>query len=110
MSFDELTENEKIVFDTFVELMKKIGRIDMFTFFEKKVGPCGVCVYKENGKWITYDYERNEINGYVEYDNIYQLCIYIFKSLDKKSTDYCMKVFPELVQENLSKGNSHRTR
>ncbi len=106
MSFDELTNDERIVLDTFIELMKKIGRIDMFTFFEKIVGDCGVCVYKENGKWVTYDYERNEIHGYVEYDNLYQLCIYIFKELDKKGTDYCMKVFPELVQENLSSRRS----
>ena len=53
MSFDELTNDEEVVLDTFIELMKKIGRISMFTFFEKKL------------VLVAFVFIKRMVNGYL---------------------------------------------
>ena len=109
MSFEELTSEEKKVLTVFIELMEKIGRRHSFTFLEKVNGGAGgFCIYKEDDKWITYTYEKGLKLGYREYDKLYDLCMDIFEALEKKDTDYCLSVFPTLVQEVCNTNSKNR--
>lgn len=103
MGFDELTNEEQIVFTVFWKLMKERGLLKEFYFFQKKTeGLGGFCIYKEDGKWISYTYERGEIIGYRDYIDLYSLCMDTFEALDKASTDYCLNDFPLLVEQVLN--------
>jgi hypothetical protein len=99
MDFDELTNEEQIILSIFKMLIGERGLTNEFYFFSEKSGGCGgFCIYKKDGKWISYIYERGEKSGYREYDDLYSLCMDTFGSLDKKSTDYCIEAFPKLVE------------
>ncbi len=109
MEYGELTSKEYIIFKTFKQLLQEIGRVHDFYFFnqtENNRGENRICIYKDiNNKWISYVSERNQMCGYREYDNLYDLCLDSFESLEKKDTDYCLSVFPELVQNELDRQN-----
>ena len=111
MNYDELTIEETVILMIFKKLMYKRGLLDEFYFFNTKgAGVGGFCIYKENGKWISYNYEKGEISGYREYNSLYDLCMDIFEALDKESTDYCIKTFPSLVDFALNGSKEHKTR
>ena len=98
MDYDKLTNEEQIILSVFKMLLDERGLIHEFYFFDKESIECGgLCVYKENGKWISYSYEKGVKIGYREYGNLYSLCMDAFESLDKNSTDYCTEAFPKLV-------------
>ena len=111
MNMNELEENEKKILAVFINLMREIGRERSFTFLEKTEGGAGgFCIYKEDGKWITYTYEKGQKLGYREYDDLFSLCMDIFEALDKESTDYCIEVFPELVNKVMDNDSNKKTR
>ena len=111
MDFDELTAEEQILLVIFKKLMAKRGLLHHFYFFVRRSGGLGgFCIYKENGKWVSYIYERGEKCGYREYNDLFSLCMDIFEALDKESTDYCMKEFPLLVDEFLNSQRNGKTR
>ena len=100
MNFDDLTFGEQKILTVFIKLISDIGRRNSFTFF-KKINSVdgGYCIYKENDKWIAYTYEKGQIFGYSEYNDLYCLCLNIFSSLEKHDADYCFSFFPRLVQD-----------
>ncbi len=103
MSIDNLTTEEKKVLAVFMNLINHIGRRLSFTFFQDlHTGMGESCIYKKDGKWVTYSFERGERLGYREYDSLYQLCMDTFQCLEKKDTDFCTEVFPKLVQDALA--------
>ena len=104
MNYDNLTCEEQGILKAFIKLMEEIGRRDLFTFFDKaKLNDGGFFIYKENNKWISCIYERGHRFSCHEYNSLYKLCVDIFKGLEKKDTDYCLKTFPVLVQDILNK-------
>ena len=111
MRMEELEEDEKKILTVFINLMKEIKRDRSFTFLEKVEGGAGgFCIYKEDGKWITYTYEKGMKIGYREYDDLFSLCMDIFEALDKESTDYCIEVFPELVNRVMNTNGNQKVR
>ena len=104
MEYGELTSEERIIFNIFNQLIHEIGRAYDFIFFDKEAGGLGeICIYKDvNNKWVLYVIERGQKFGYREYDNLYDLCLDVFEMFEKKNTDYCVSVFPALVQNALN--------
>ena len=69
MNFDELTNEEQIIFSIFKKLLGDVGRMHSFAF-DKINRKGGFCVYKDNNKWVSYIYDRDQISGYREYDSL----------------------------------------
>ena len=98
MKYDDLTLEEKFVFDTFILLLKSINYSELFVLGNNNITK-GFAIYKENNKWKEYVIDECEIIGYVQYENIYDLCMNSFNYIDKENRDYCIVCFPLLIKE-----------
>lgn len=105
---DELTTEEQEILEVFKELLGEVGALRYFCFFDEyKNVADGFVVSKENGEWVVYGYDRNCKSTRNTYADLYSLCVSMFGALDKGSTDYCIAVFPSLVEEALNESKGH---
>ena len=102
-SFDELAEDEKMVFDLFIKLKDEIGALPTIHSYPKEdeIDHHGLNIYKKGNKWVLYYLDRNMKFGYKKYDYLLTLCYDVFESLEKTDTDYCNEKFPFLIAEAL---------
>ena len=99
-NFERLTDEENVIMSIFTKLLKETNHLSRnVIIFPSNIQEGKMIIDKSDYKWIFYIYERGKVFGYKEYDNLYSLCIDVFKSLDKDSTDYCMDVFVPLVED-----------
>ncbi len=92
---------EEVIIRAFTRLMQETSLIYNIIFEKRNSGLGTVCIFKEDDKWIFYIVDHNTIFEYKEYDNLYRLCIEFFYTLEKKNTDYCLKMFPSYINEEM---------
>lgn len=103
MKFDKLTQMEEIALNTFKELWHERDLNPIYINEEKE----GLCVCKENGEWISFDYARGKRYYLHNYDSMSAAIEKIYSFLDKANKEYCMSKYPELLKDNLENKPKH---
>ena len=99
MNFDTLSEREKAAFRAFIYLWHERDLSSITVNDEKD----GICICKENGKWISFFYARGQRHNYHEFDYLYSVFEYHFNFLDKPNAEYCISQYPRVLSAALNK-------
>ncbi len=92
---DNLTNKEKEIMRLFEYLINEIGYTSCIVH-EKCCDLGQVSIFKEDNKWMTNLCEGGIVFEHREYDELYNLCIHVFKNyIDKDKSRYCLHVFPK---------------
>lgn len=95
-----LTDEELKVLYIFTILMNRVNQSHNYKITNQNKGEGILGIYKDENGWKTFIIERGQKCGIETFDSLDKACIDIFNRLELNATNYCLEMFPKLLNED----------
>ena len=100
MDLENLTDEELTVLFIFTILMNRVNQSHNYKITNKNEGEGILGIYKDENGWKTFIIERGQKHGIQSFDSLDKACIDIFNRLELEASNYCLEMFPKLLNED----------